>query len=263
MFEPTGEEREVVQVGGIALDGAPLVYVTVLAGVIAVLTVIPMPISQILGIGKNFPLSQGLYPLIGWLLGPVAGGAVDGIGALVGILINPQNTSSYVGTLLGATLGGFAAGAMAGRERRAWWWLPAGALATVFFALYLGRAVLVNGASLLHVLLGTFINWSALLLYLLPTRQLLARGLRDPRPTARAAALFGGTWMIAGLVHLGAAWLIYWRINWPNEVWLPVAAAAPLEHTFRALIGMVVGVGVLNGLRALKLVPPKHTLFDL
>ncbi|MFN2109907.1 MAG: hypothetical protein ACK2UI_09615, partial [Anaerolineae bacterium] len=82
---PTGEEREVALSRGASIDGAPIAYIVTLAAVVAVLTVVPIPITFVLGTGKNFPMSQGVYPLMGWLLGPFAGALADGIGALAGL----------------------------------------------------------------------------------------------------------------------------------------------------------------------------------
>jgi predicted membrane protein len=258
---PSGEEREVVQRSGVAVDGAPLAYVVALAGVVMALTVVAIPITFVLGTGKNFPMSQGVYPLVGWLLGPIAGAVADGVGALGGVLINPQNTSNLVGTVLGAALGGAAAGTMGGEGRRRHAWIPLAALFAASYALYAGRAVLVNRADGRAVLAGTFINGSALLLYALPTRRFFARCIASDEGQTRAVGLFGGTWIGAGLTHLVTGTIVYWQVNWANAWWWPIAAAAPFEHVVRCLIGTTVGLGVIAGLRALDLVKPSHARY--
>ena len=65
---PAGEEREVKFLGGVAIDGAPIAYIVVLAAVVAALSFIPF--SVILASGGSFPMSQGIYGLVGWILGP-------------------------------------------------------------------------------------------------------------------------------------------------------------------------------------------------
>jgi len=257
---PTGEERKVTLSKGAAIDSAPIAYVVTLAGVVAVLTMIPIPITAVVGTGRNFPMSQGVYPLMGWLLGPLAGALADGIGALVGLMINPQNTSSLLASLLGAAMGGLAAGSMRAEGRRRWR-LPLTVVFAVFYGLYAGRAVFVNRAAWQHVLLGSFINWSALLLFALPTSAFFARMLADANLRRVAVGLFGGTWMIAGLVHLSTGWLVYWLMNWPNEFWLVFAGSAPFEHVARCIIGTVIGVGVISGLRAIGLVKPGEAAY--
>ncbi len=258
---PTGEERKVPLSKGATIDGAPIAYIATLTAVVAVLTMYSIPITFVMGTGRNFPISQGVYPLMGWLLGPLAGALVDGVGALVGLTINPQNTSSLLASLLGAVMGGLAAGSMRGEGRRRRWWFPLTAVFIVFYGLYAGRAVFVNRAVWWHVLLGSFINWSALLLFVLPTRTFFARLLADANPRRVAVGLFGGTWMIAGLVHLSTGWIVYWLVNWPNTLWVVFAGAAPFEHIARCIIGTVIGVGVISGLRAIGLVKPGEAVY--
>jgi len=121
--------------------------------------------------------------------------------------------------------------------------------------------VFVNQAVWWHVLLGSFINWSALLLFALPTCTFFARAMADADLRRVAVGLFGGTWMIAGLVHLSSGWLVYWQINWVNEAWLIFAGAAPFEHIARCIIGTAIGVGVISGLRAIGLVKPAEAVY--
>jgi predicted membrane protein len=121
---PLGEEREVKFLGGTAIDGAPVAYIVVLAAVVVGLAFVPL--SAVIGSGKSFPMSQAIYPLIGWILGPIAGATADAVGALIGILLAPHTTTVPAATLLGALLGGFAAGAMAIGSSRKNWWIVAG-----------------------------------------------------------------------------------------------------------------------------------------
>ena len=245
---PTGEEREVKQHQGAAIDGAPVAYIVALAAVVAVLAIVPL--SIVVSSGKSFPMSQAIYPLVGWILGPVAGALADGIGALVGVVLFPHTTTMPVATVLGAALGGFAAGAMMCSARRKHWTRRLGALFAALYALYAGWAVLRNGAALYAVLLGSFIDWTALLLFLLPTRAFFARRIGDGDLRRVAVGLFGGTWTIAGLAHLTTGLLIYLIANWPNELWLTFAPLAPFEHLVRCGVGTVIGTGVIAGLRA-------------
>jgi hypothetical protein len=261
MSAPLGEERIVKQKSGAEIDGSPITYIVVLAAVIMVLALVPIPISIVIGSGKNFPISQGIYPLMGWLLGPIAGAITNAVGALGGVIIAPHTTTSRLGTIIGAALGGFAAGVMGKKEQREWWWIPVSALNIIFLILYAGRAIFVNHANWLHVVLGTFIDWSALLLFLLPSRSYFARCLQDEKMTSVSIGLFGGTWIISGLTHLCTGMFVYSIINWPSESWLLFAPLAPLEHAIRCLVGMVIGTGVIAGLRAIGLSKPTQGLY--
>ncbi|HNT76755.1 MAG TPA: hypothetical protein PKH77_17235 [Anaerolineae bacterium] len=258
---PAGEEREVRRLDRVAIDGAPIAYVLVLAAVVAALAFIPIPISVVIGSGKNFPMSQSIYPLVGWLLGPVAGAVADGIGALVGVIVAPHTTTSAPATVLGAVLGGFAAGAMTVKERRAWWWAPLAGVFVIFYGLYAGRAVFINGAAARDVLLGSFINWSALLLFVLPTRVWFARLLAERDLKRIGIGLFGGTWIVAGLSHLATGTIVYAILNWASEYWLVFAPVAPLEHLVRCLVGAIIGTGAIAGLRATGLIKPTYAAY--
>ena len=174
---PTGEEREVRQHQGAAIDGAPIAYIVVLAAVVTVLALVPL--SIVISSGKSFPMSQAVYPLVGWILGPVAGALADGIGALVGVVLFPHTATMPVATVLGAAMGGLAAGAMTLNPHRKHWALPLSALFFALYALYAGWAVLKNGAALSVVLFASLIDWSAVLLFSLPTRTFFARSIGD------------------------------------------------------------------------------------
>ncbi len=255
---PAGEEREVRRLGGTTLDGAPIAYVVALASVVLAFAFVPL--SVVLGSGKSFPMSQAIYPLVGWILGPVAGAVADGVGALLGVFIAPHTTAMPIATVIGAVMGGLAAGLMAEDRRRAWR-MAFTAFSLLIYLLYVSYAVLHNRAALGAVLLGSLIDSTALLLYILPTRTLCARWIGEGDVRRVALGAFGGTWMASGLAHLGAATLFYLIANWPNAVWLAMAPVAPLEHLVRSLVGAVVGAGVITGLRAVNLVRPQHALY--
>ena len=255
---PAGEEREVRLVGGATIDGAPIAFIVVLAAVVTGLAFIPL--SVVIGSGTSFPMSQGIYPLVGWILGPIAGATASGVGSLIGVLLAPHTTTVPVATVLGALLGSFAAGSMVLTGRRRWW-LPLSALFLVAYLLYAGRAILLNGVRVGPVLLGSFINWSGLLLYILPTRRLAADWIGNQDLRKVAGGLFLGTWMIAGLTHLAAAVVVYFQFNWPEAVWLAFAPLAPLEHLVRCAVGTVIGTGVIAGLRAIGLIKPREAIY--
>jgi hypothetical protein len=258
-LQPAGEERRVVRHAGPTLDGAPISYVVTAAAFVVVLAFVPL--SIVIASGASFPLSQSVYPLVGWLLGPVAGMAADAIGATGGVILAPHTTTQPLATVLGAALGGLTAGVMRHDGRRRWWWLPLLLLFVAAYLLYGVRAVVQNGAAWDAVLLGSVIDWSALLLFALPTRRLVGRWLRADDLKRLGAALFLGTWIVAGLTHLITAAVVYYVLNWPNEIWWVIAPLAPLEHLIRSLVGAIIGTGVISGLRATGLVKPEHALY--
>jgi len=257
---PSGTEREILSSGGVAIDGAPVAYVIVLAAVVAVLAFVPF--SIILGAGSSFPMSQSIIALMGWILGPVAGAVAAGIGRLAGVFLAPYTAGSMpAASVWGAVISAFAAGCMEAKGRRAWWWIPLGLIFMFELALFLGRAVLLNGVTLRVAVLNSFVDWSALLLFVLPTRIWLARWISSDNTGRVAAGLFLGTWMIAGLSHLSVTMILYQVLNWPNEVWVALIPIIPVEHLFRCLVGAVIGTGVIAGMRAIGVVKPKWAIY--
>ena len=257
---PTGEEREVRFLGGAAIDGAPVAYIIVLAAVVAALGVIPF--SVILGSGGSFPMSQSIFPLVGWVLGPIAGAVATGIGRLVGGFLFPHTAGPVPwASIWGAAIASFAAGSMVLGKRRKGWWIALSVLFIVEFLLYVGRAILVNGVDLRVAILTSFVDWSSIVLYLLPTRTLAVRwiGSRDSRRVA--AGLFLGTWMIAGISLLSVSTILYQMFNWPEADWIRLIPVIPVEHVIRCLVGAVIGTGVIAGLRAIGLVKPTEATY--
>ena len=246
----SGEERVIDQTSGATVDGVSLTMVVAMAAVIAVLSLIPF--SAVLGVGGSFPLSQAAYPLVGWLLGPVAGALASGVGAVVGLFVAPHTAGSLPWMrFFGAALGSFAAGTLTESWRRRQW-MAVGALLVAAFLAY-GKQALANGVELRLFLLGSFIDWSALLLYLLPTRLWVGRALRSESWLLLAVGLFFGTWIAAGLSHLLVTTVYYFLYNWPAEVWWTLVPVMPVEHLFRSAVGMALGLGVMQGMRALGL----------
>jgi hypothetical protein len=258
---PSGQERKVTFLGGAAVDGAPVAYIVVLAAVVAALAFIPF--SVILASGGSFPMSEGIYPLVGWILGPIAGAVATGIGRIIGVFVAPHTAGVPLVSIWAAMVGSFAAGAMivkAASKRKAWWlWLTV--LFVIEFLLFAGRAMVVNGVSLYAAIAGSFLDWSGILLFALPTRALFAKWINSKSIGMVALGLFFGTWMIAGVTHVSAAVFTYFMFNWPEEVWVTLIPIIPFENLMRCLIGTVIGTGVIAGLRAIGLVKPTEAIY--
>ena len=256
---PAGEEREVKFLGGAALDGAPIAYIVVLAAVVLALSFIPF--SVILASGGSFPLSQGIWPLVGWLLGPIAGGVASGIGTLLGVFLAPHTAGVAAVSIVNAVITSFAAGSMVLGKERNKWWIPLAVIFVLAFLLFAGRAIVQNGVGLWPAIAGSFLDWSAILLWVLPTRTIFARWINDEKLGKVALGLFFGTWMVAGLGHVTASAVTYFMFNWPEEVWTMLIPIIPFENFLRCLTGTVIGTGVIAGLRAIGLVKPKWAIY--
>ncbi|MDF1515268.1 MAG: hypothetical protein P1S60_15775, partial [Anaerolineae bacterium] len=204
---------------------------------------------------------QGIYPLIGWILGPIAGAIATGVGRTIGVFIAPHTAGVAVVSVFSAVMASFSAGVMDVQGRRKSWWLPLTLIFIVAWLLYAGRAVLQNGVGLWSAVAGSFLDWSGIVLFALPTRILAVRWLKSNNIGRVATGLFLGTWMITGIKHLIASVIIYYMLNWPADVWTMLIPIIPLENIFRCLVGTVIGTGVIVGLRAIGIVKPTEATY--
>ncbi|NLE77749.1 MAG: hypothetical protein GX605_13485 [Chloroflexi bacterium] len=256
-FEPTGEERQVPLTGGTTIDGAPVAYIVVLAAVVVVLSFIPF--SVVFAAGGGFPLSQGIYGLVGILLGPWAGALAAGIGRIIGIFIAPHTAGGGLPSALFAVAWTAAGGILVQKRGRAW--LYAFLFFLAAYLLYVGTALTKDVTPTL-ALANSAVNLLGLALWVLPTRALARRWIADPNLGRVAAGLFLGCFMVNALGHTFANMWLYVFVNpWPAQVWAALVPIIPVEQFFRTLVGTVIGVGVIAGLRAIGLKKPAKAGF--
>lgn len=257
---PKGQERIVKNIGGAAIDGAPIAYIVVLAAVVTALAFIPF--SVVLASGGSFPMNQGIFGLIGWVLGPIAGAIASGIGALIGVFVAPHTAGVWFVTVIGAIVASFAAGCMSAQNaKRKSWWLGVVVVTVIALIIYLGRALFVNGIALQWAIFASFVNWSSLLLFILPTRTLVVKWIGSKNLVLVAIGLALGTWISFGIAHSVQNAFTYTMYNWPEEIWVMLSSVIPIEFLSRCAIGAVIGTGVIAGLRAIGLVKPTEGVY--
>jgi hypothetical protein len=250
---PKGEERKVGFVGGVSIDGTPIAYIIVWSALLAVLSFIPIPVSVVFGIGGTFPLSQALYALVGFVLGPWAGALAAGVGRLIGIFAAPHTATVGLPSVLFAVVWAAAGGILVQKRGRSW--LLALAIFVLAYVAFVGRALTIDVNPGLAVL-NTLTNLSGLILWVLPTRALARSWITDQRPAKLAAGLALGSWIANTLGHtFSSAWSYYVQ-SWPANVWRILIPIIPVEQLLRVVVGTVVGTGVILGLRAIGLVRP-------
>jgi hypothetical protein len=217
--------------------------------------------SVVLASGGSFPMSQGILGLVGWVLGPIAGAVASGIGALIAVFLAPHTAGVPVVTSWGAVVASFAAGVMVIGDKRKGWWLYVWVYALVSFLYFVGRALFLNGVGLWPAIAGSFVDWSALILFALPTRTLFAKWINSKNWGMVIAGLALGTWTVFGIAHVCQSAITYHMFNWPEEVWTMLIPLIPFENLMRAAVGVVIGGGVIAGLRAIGLVKPEHAIY--
>jgi hypothetical protein len=250
---PKGEEREVRSIGGPAVDGAPIAYIIVWAAVLAVLSFVPIPVSAVLGIGTAFPMSQAAYALTGIVLGPAGGALAAGIGRLIGILTSPHTATVGIPSVIVAVIWAAAGGVLVEKKRRNW--LPALVLFVLAYLAFVGRA-LARDVDLSLAVQNTATNLSGIALWLLPTRLLARDWIADESPAKLGAGLALASWTVNACGHTVGSALSYYINPWPANVWRGLILIIPAEQLVRAIVGTVIGIGVITGLRAIGLVKP-------
>jgi hypothetical protein len=251
--EPLGEERFVEQVGGAAIGGAPIAYIIVWGAALAVLSFVPIPVSAVLGIGGTFPMSQALYALVGFVLGPWAGALAAGIGRLIGIFTAPHTAAAGIPSVIVAIVWAAAGGVLVQRKSRTW---PAAlAVFVLAYVAYVGRALTIDVSPTL-ALQATITNLSGIILWLLPVRILAREWIADNSAAKLAAGLALGCWIVNTCGHTVANALMYYINPWPANIWRILIPIIPAEQLFRTVVGAIVGTGVIAGLRAIGLTKP-------
>jgi hypothetical protein len=256
---PIGEERKVEFINRSAIDGAPVTYIIVMAAIVLALSFFPM--SVVIAIGGSFPMSQGILGLVGWVLGPIAGAIASGIGSIIGIFLAPHTAGIPFIRIWGSVLTSFAAGTMVlGVKRKSWWfwvWIYA-VLSFLYFAF---RALFLNGVGLWPFIASSFIDWSSLILFALPTRTLFANWIHSKNWGLGILGLGLGTWMVYGVTHGCLNAITYHMFNWTEEVFITLIPVVPFENLMRATIGVVIGSGVIAGLRSIGLLKPDNAIY--
>jgi hypothetical protein len=256
---PSGEERKVQFLGGASVDGAPVAYVVVLAAVVTVLSFIPFSVQVFAG--GSFPMSQGIFPLVGWILGPIAGAVASGVGSIIGVFLAPHTAGAWYSAVPSYIFASFAAGSMVLGGKRRGWWVGVTAIAILGFIAFFGRAILINKVSPGPAIVGSLTQISGLVLYVLPLRTVCARWINSKNYALVALGLFVGTWICAALYRLVGNAISYQVSNFPEAVFLVLAPIIPMENLFRSLLGTVIGTGLIAGLRAIGVVKPEHAIY--
>ena len=246
-----GEKRELKVGNAMSIGGAPVSYVAILAAVLTVTSFIPLSVS--IGSGASFPLSTTIYPLIGIILGPVAGPAAAAIGGILSVIISPHTANSGILTPLAPISTAFIAGMLV-QKKRGYWIIPLFMFFVGFFC-YAGLGY-VRGVSIRNILMLFFVPLLSVVLYLLTIVQHAKYWLVSKQ---RMANLIGFiviffTANISEIPITGA--VNYIVMGWPNDVWPIIALTMPIERSIMLLAGTIIGMSVITGLRKLPIVKP-------
>ena len=234
--------------------GAPVSYIALLAAVTAVLQLIPF--SVVLGAGISFPLSLAVTGLVGILLGPWAGAVAVAIGSGIGVMIAPHTAWLGPLTVLVMVVTPIASGLIVNGKRR---WVGIYLIAASF--IWWGLFIATNGFP--KVWTSLLQPWRylipGLLLFTPVINEKAIRFLKSEKRLAMGVSLAYIIWVSGSVDHTLSSIignLILFRM--PEEVWsfltLYIIGA---ERGVLALVGMVIGLGVMVGLRQMGMTKPE------
>lgn len=229
------------------LFGAPISYIALMAAVTAVLQLIPF--SVVLGSGVSFPLSLSVTGLIGILLGPWAGAIAVLIGSSIGVMIAPHTAWLGPITVIVMVAAPLATGLITtGRRYIVGIYLLAATAVWLILFLATNGFPTESPASLLQ-------PWRYLvpgiLLFVPKINEKAIRLLSSERRLALGVALGYLIWIGSQTEHTLSSIignLILFQL--PEETWsfltLYIIGA---ERGALTLVGLVIGMGVILGLR--------------
>jgi len=246
---------EMTSTRGRGIYGAQISYVALLAAVTAVLQLIPF--SVVLGPGISFPLSLATGGLMGILLGPWAGAIAVAIGGVIGVLIAPHTAFLGPLTILVLVMAPLASGLIVtGRRRIVGIYLIGSAV--LWWILYFVTTGAPEDSTVL------LFPWRYLLpgilLFIPGLNEKAVRLLRSENRLALATALGYIIWISLQVDHTISSIvgnLILFPL--PDEVYsFLLLFIIGAERGALTLVGGVIGIGVIFGLRRMGIQKPEE-----
>jgi hypothetical protein len=250
---PKGERREVKGLGGVAIGGAPVAYVAIMAAIVTVFAFIPASVVVGAG-GGGWPLHDAIHPLVGLILGPIAGPIAAVIGIILGSALAPYTSLGPYAFTMGL-VSSLAAAMVMSRNRNAWIvpWVLILILHVTYYFLAAAR-----GVEFLVWWPKTFtITLSLLLIATPPVRHWVVNTIRAGGLNWKIFVAMYVLFLFASTGGMQALWVPSYAINpWPNTAWALNVPLILAERVLFPLVGTFIAVGVLAGLRKSSFVKP-------
>jgi len=251
---PKGAAREVSAGRRITIGGAPISYVALFAAAIGVTALIPFAI--LISTGQAFPFSEFLIPLCGIILGPIGGFVAGLVGGFIGLAIAPYTAPNGILSPITPALGAMATGFLVQKGKRAWWGTVIIVVALIVFNV---KGIFINKVNPLWWLFAAIlVAWIALILELTPLRPLAANWLRSKNYLLVAIGLVFISFMGTCTAMIVNNSIGFWLYQVPNDIWPAFIPVVQTERTIVTIGSTIIGLGVIAGLRQLKMVRPSE-----
>lgn len=251
--QPKGAEREVSSSTRVTIGGAPISYVALFAAALGIASIIPF---SVMTTGKAISMDQMLIPLTGIILGPIGGFVAGLVGGVIGLAIAPYAASNGILTPVTPALAAMAIGFLMQRNNRKWWGVL---VPVVFLIIFHYKGIVINKVDPAYwQFLSVIVAWITLLIAVTPFTKTISNWLRSSNlgmvTVGLALATFMGT-SIAMIVMNGFG---IWLHEVPNDIWKIFPPIVTGERLIITLVGTILGIAIIAGLRRLRLVRPSE-----
>jgi hypothetical protein len=249
--QPKGTEREVSASTRVTVGGAPISYVALFAAALGIAAIIPFTVMTT---GKAISMDQMLIPLTGIVLGPIGGFVAGLVGGAIALAIAPYAASNGILTPLTPAFAAMAIGFLMQRNNRKWWGVLVPVVALLIFNY---KGIFINKVDpAIWLFLAVIVAWITLLLAITPFTKVVSNWLRSPNLALVTVGLAFATFMGTSIAMIIMNGFGIWLHEVPNDLWKIFPPIVTGERLIITLVGTILGIAIIAGLRRLRLVRP-------
>ena len=249
--QPKGTEREVSASTRVTVGGAPISYVALFAAALAIASLIPWIVMTT---GKAVSLIEMLIPLAGIVLGPSGGFVAGLVGGAIGMVIAPYSASNGIFAPLAPAFGAMAIGFLMQRNNRKWWGVLILAVALLNFHF---KGIFINKVNPpTWLFLSVIVAWISLLIAITPFTKTISNWLRSPNLGMVTVGLAFATFIGTSTTMMVMNTIGIWLHEVPNDMWKAFPPIVTSERLLITVVGTILSVAIIAGLRRLRLVRP-------
>lgn len=248
---PKGAQREVSASTRVTIGGAPISYVALFAAALGIASVIPF---WMMTTGKAIALIEMLIPLTGIVLGPIGGFVAGLVGGMIGLAIAPYSAQNGILTPLSPAFAAMAIGFLMQRNNRKWWGVL---ILAVFLGDFTFKGLFINKVSPPYwLILAVGVAWLSLIIAVTPFTTTISNWLRSKNLGLVTAGLAIATFIGTSTAMMIMNGIGIWLNEVPNDIWPIFPPIVTGERLIITVVGTILGIAIIAGLRRLRLVRP-------